>query len=59
MPLVLYKKGTTHEVNGVKCEIGRFEYDELFDRLKEGWVNDPDKIEKPVKKVKRNVKPKV
>ena len=58
MALILYKKGNTHTVNGVKCEVGKFEYEELHAMLKEGWVNDPIKIKKPVRKP-RNGKPKV
>ena len=44
MAIALYREGDTHEVDGVKCEIGTFDHRELEQRKKEGWsVSAPKK----------------
>ena len=46
MAIQLYKAGDTHEVRGVKCEVGNFDIGELDTQLKNGWVaNEQDLIE--------------
>jgi len=41
MSIALYKKGATHEIKGITCEIGTFDASELDSLLKEGWHTDP------------------
>jgi hypothetical protein len=43
--IVLYRKGNSHEVDGIKCEAGRFPTKQLHARLADGWVTDPRNIE--------------
>ena len=53
----LYKKGNTHTVRGIKCEVCNFNLNELEHRLKEGWVKDPSElvIEKEEGPIKEHV----
>ena len=43
--IVLYRKGSTHKIEGVTCEVGRFPVSQLHARLDDGWVNDPRNID--------------
>ena len=42
--IALYKKGNTHKIRGVECEMGRFQNRELDARLKEGWKISPEEL---------------
>jgi len=44
MSIALYRKGVTHEIKGVTCEIGTFNASQLNEKLKEGWHTDPTKL---------------
>jgi len=44
MSIALYRKGSTHEIKGITCEIGTFDAQELDAKLKEGWHTDPAKL---------------
>ena len=41
MSIALYRKGVTHEIKGIVCEIGTFNVSQLNEKLKEGWHTDP------------------
>jgi len=41
---MLYRKGNTHVIRGVKCDIGRFENSRLQAFLNIGWVIDPQEL---------------
>lgn len=61
MSVVLYKKGTTHNVRGVECEMQLFNIKSMSGALDSGWVTDPTKLakkEEAPKEVKEEVKPK-
>ncbi len=44
MAIQLYKKGTTHTVGGIECEVCNFNPSELESKLKEGWVTSPGEL---------------
>ena len=44
MAVVLYRKGSTHIVRGVKCESCKFEPFELESQLKNGWHLSPEEL---------------
>ena len=49
MAVQLYKKGDTHVIRGVKCEMAVFPVPYMHSALQQGYVADPqDLIEKPV-----------
>lgn len=48
--ITLYKKGSTHIVKGVECEIKNFNIDELESAKKEGYVTDPKDLNKKPKR---------
>ncbi len=57
MAVILYKRGDTHEVRGIKCEAKRFSVNSLKSALSQGWVTRPEDTvatfaPKPVKPVK-------
>ena len=41
MSIALYRKGVTHEIKGIICEVGTFDARQLSEKLKEGWHTDP------------------
>lgn len=43
MGVALYRKGTTHNVRGVVCEMCVFPNEQLDDKLEEGWATSPAK----------------
>jgi hypothetical protein len=43
MACLLYKKGDTHTVRGVKCIRQKFEAHEIPAQLQNGWVTTPQK----------------
>jgi hypothetical protein len=45
MAVVLYRRGDTHVVEGVKCERGLFPVAQLQARLADGWVTDPRNVD--------------
>ena len=55
--IALYRKGNSHNVRGIVCEVGRFHSSKLKQRLLEGWVIDPKLINAiEVKSVSANQK---
>jgi catabolite regulation protein CreA len=40
----LYRKGDTHEIRGVTCEVCNFDISMMNEMLKEGWVKDPAEL---------------
>ena len=42
--IALYRKGNTHVIRGVKCEMGRFETKRLQGCLNSGWVTNPQDL---------------
>lgn len=46
MSYALYRKGFTHRVDGVECEIARVELNQLEEYRAEGWVDDVADIDK-------------
>ena len=40
----LYRKGCTHTVRGIECELGNFQATELETMLSDGWVKDPSEL---------------
>lgn len=54
--ITLYKKGDTHTIKGVQCEIKNFKVDELDYAKSLGYVTDPAELNKP--KPKPRAKPK-
>lgn len=46
--IVLYRDGDTHEINGVKCEMGRFKNSALKAMLSAGWRVTPEAEESNV-----------
>lgn len=50
MSYALYRKGRTHYVGDVQCEIARVELNELDEYRKNGWVDDVKDIDKEPKK---------
>ncbi len=42
MAIQLYRPGTTHEVNGVKCEIGNFDISSMQGLIDIGWFTTTD-----------------
>jgi hypothetical protein len=44
MSIQLFRKGTTHNIKGVECEMGTFKVRQLQSMLDEGWVNCPNKL---------------
>ncbi|MAF43434.1 MAG: hypothetical protein CMI54_04595 [Parcubacteria group bacterium] len=43
--IALYKKGNTHIIDGVSCELGRFKNSELQSLLGQGWKISPKDLE--------------
>lgn len=41
MSVVLYRKGNTHTIRGIKCEVGLFNHYEIEVQLKNGWYKSP------------------
>lgn len=41
----LYRKGDTHTVRGIKCELCNFSNGELEYQLNEGWLKSPEDID--------------
>lgn len=57
MAIALYKKGDTHVVRGVTCEMARFEINEMENALSLGWKKSPeDTIEQVKVRTKRKAK---
>ena len=46
--ITLYKKGNTHIVRGVICELRKFGNNELDYALSIGYITDPKKIDEKV-----------
>lgn len=42
--IALYRKGATHTIRGVTCEMGRFETKRLQSLLDSGWVTNPQAL---------------
>ncbi|MEE9311618.1 MAG: hypothetical protein V3V10_04320 [Planctomycetota bacterium] len=42
--IALYRKGATHTIRGVTCEMGRFETKRLQSLLNSGWVTNPQDL---------------
>jgi hypothetical protein len=42
MSTLLYKKGDSHEENGLKCEIGKFDALDVPSQLADGWFLTPE-----------------
>ena len=42
--IMLYRKGNTHVIRGVECEMGRFETNRLMACLNSGWVTSPQDL---------------
>jgi len=42
--IMLYRKGKSHVIRGVECDIGRFENNRLQSCLGAGWVIDPQEL---------------
>lgn len=51
MAIHLYRKGTTHEIKGVLCELRSFEAHELESCLRAGWVVDAAHLDPDDKKL--------
>ena len=48
MAVQLYKKGNTHTIRGVECEMVTYPVSYLHSALQQGYVTDPQKlVEKP------------
>lgn len=48
MAVQLYKKGNTHNIRGVECEMVTFPVSYLHSALQQGYVTDPQTlVEKP------------
>ncbi len=45
MAVILYRKGTSHTVDGIQCEQGRFEVRRMQHLLSTGWVGDIKELE--------------
>lgn len=43
----LYRKGNTHIVDGIECEVARVSIDALDTYRSEGWVDNVEDIGKP------------
>lgn len=41
MASILYREGGSHEVNGIKCEVGAFDGADVALMLQSGWFADP------------------
>ncbi len=54
----LYRKGNTHTVRGVECELRNFDAAEIDLRLAEGWVKDTSDLAEKPKKEKKEKKEK-
>lgn len=50
MSYALYRKGRTHWVGDIQCEIVRVELNQLDEYRNNGWVDNIDDIDKPKKK---------
>ena len=55
MRILLYKKGTTHKIDGVNCDIKRVEPEQFHGRPDEGWYLTPKDIPKEPKQKKKRV----
>ena len=44
MAIVIYRAGNAHVINGVTCEMGRFDVSRLQALLDDGWVTDPKQL---------------
>lgn len=49
MALQLYRKGDTHNVRGIECELVNIRHDQVDEYLAQGWVRDPKEIDEPEK----------
>lgn len=47
MAVTLYKKGNTHIIRGVECEIQNFPVEELQFAIDSGYVTSPDQLFNP------------
>lgn len=56
MSIVLFRKGDSHIANGVACEIGTFEPDEMEWLLDQGWHNSVEDINNDAQKVEEESK---
>lgn len=49
MAVLVYRKGESHEIRGIKCEMARIEVRSLQNHLNAGWVTDiNDLVSKPI-----------
>ena len=55
--IALYKKGNTHTIRGIECEMGRFQNRELEARLNEGWKIKPEDLVEKRGRPKKKVEP--
>ena len=44
MAVSLYKKGDTHEVRGIKCEIFNCHHSKMDHYISEGYVKSPEEL---------------
>lgn len=60
MALQLYRKGNTHTVRGIECEVINVSLAEHFQLLEsgEGWVRDPSELIEPVPEAPKRGRPK-
>lgn len=54
MAIQLYRKGNTHVVQGIECELCNFPVNKLEQRLSEGWFKTPQEIENGVQQQQEN-----
>jgi len=55
----LYRKGNTHIVDGIECEVARVSIDALDTYRSDGWVdNVSDLMQQPEPKIEPKVEPK-
>ena len=47
MAVALYRKGNTHTIRGIECEMQRFDNQHFESYLQEGWVIDPKLLAEP------------
>jgi len=53
MAIMLYRKGESHTIQGVQCDIMRCDLKDMPTYLEQGWVNSPEDL-----KTKKKAKPK-
>lgn len=49
MDIQLYRKGDTHTVDGIQCELCNFHIDEMASALDNGWYRTPGEWSKAAK----------